>query len=56
MVTESTKQQYEEVGFDCIHDGSIEVLPKAGTLVSIETASRGLVNMVTTGNYSLLEE
>lgn len=53
MITEALAAQYSETGFNFIHDGSVEVLPKAGTLVAIETASRGLVNMVTTGNYSL---
>lgn len=44
----------------CSSDDAIKVfdmntnrIPDKGTLVAIETSSRGLVNCVTTGNYSL---
>lgn len=39
--------------YTCVFDGEIDKIPLAGTLVAIETASNGLVNCVTTGNYSL---
>ena len=38
--------------YDCIFDCDYTKIPEKGTLVAIETASRGLVNVITTGNYS----
>ena len=40
-------------GYTCVFDGEIDKIPLAGTLVAIETASNGLVNCVTTGEYNL---
>lgn len=36
-----------------VFDMNTNRIPDKGTLVAIETASRGLVNCVTTGNYTL---
>lgn len=43
--------EYTQI-FDCDYTR----IPEAGTLVAIDTASSGLVNMVTTGNYSFRKQ
>lgn len=50
-MNESQRNMYEESDFEHVYTGDITKIPEKGSLVAIDTASRGLVNMVTTGNY-----
>lgn len=49
----ATHTAVDEDGFISTFTGDISKIPEAGTLVAIDTSSRGLVNCVTTGKYSL---
>lgn len=43
------KQQYSETNYKHVWDGDMSRIPRKGTLVGIDTASRGIVNAITAG-------
>lgn len=49
----ATHAAVSEEGYVKVFDGDLCKIPEKGTLVAIDTASRGLVNCVTTGKYTL---